>query len=569
MLKPTSHSLLCPRCRTFYPEEQMRRVTTRSGERWRCLECLRETGWTPREKVASNPNVRQENLIDAILRDPHPTSSEKSFPGLPLLASLLFHAMLISLQFGSTGWGLLWLRSFQDKPPGQTAPIRAVLRLLPASVDAAPTLVQIVERRVVPTPRLEAPTPTSATRVRARGVVAASSPHPGSAATSAEEKRKRDSTAHSPGTASKAMAQRSGTQVLGTDIASPWQMAVASVLDEPQAGDSSEPAKTADPVVQEESSAAIAERALEEASAKAASELQQRKLAEEQLRIETEEQKSTLAAIAKAQHEEQERKLAEQRLRIESEKQLAEQAAVAKVSQEAVDRRRTEEQLRMESERAKAAEAALARTRQNALERKRLDAERRQLEQAAADQASREAAARQRATDREQVLQNAAGSKSQHAVGKAGEQGLSPPAKAPEEATNFSAGRPLDEATPSDRRRKARIVGPDPKNIQLAFYGESWRQKVERIGSVNYPSLHKDLYYDNLVVTVIINADGTLAGVRIDKSSGQPEMDDAVRRIVEMSAPFASFPPDMKRNFDQVEITRTWVFNHRPRIRNQ
>ena len=115
--------------------------------------------------------------------------------------------------------------------------------------------------------------------------------------------------------------------------------------------------------------------------------------------------------------------------------------------------------------------------------------------------------------------------------------------------------------------RRASILGRDPKDIQLSFYGEGWRQKVERIGAMNFPKLSKFLVYDPVLVTVSINSDGTLAGVRIVKSSGHQDLDNAVRRIIEMSAPFSAFPPDMKRSFDVVDITRSMVFvGDRPQI---
>ena len=31
-------------------------------------------------------------------------------------------------------------------------------------------------------------------------------------------------------------------------------------------------------------------------------------------------------------------------------------------------------------------------------------------------------------------------------------------------------------------------------------------------------------------------------------------------KIVEMSAPFAAFPPDIKRDTDILHVTRTWTF---------
>jgi len=37
-------------------------------------------------------------------------------------------------------------------------------------------------------------------------------------------------------------------------------------------------------------------------------------------------------------------------------------------------------------------------------------------------------------------------------------------------------------------------------------------------------------------------------------------LDYAARRIVQMASPYAPFPPDIKRDTDILEITRTWHF---------
>jgi len=61
-------------------------------------------------------------------------------------------------------------------------------------------------------------------------------------------------------------------------------------------------------------------------------------------------------------------------------------------------------------------------------------------------------------------------------------------------------------------------------------------------------------------VTVSINSNGSLAGVRIVRGSGNVDLDNAVRRILELCSPFAAFPPDLKRNYDVIDITREWIF---------
>jgi len=39
-------------------------------------------------------------------------------------------------------------------------------------------------------------------------------------------------------------------------------------------------------------------------------------------------------------------------------------------------------------------------------------------------------------------------------------------------------------------------------------------------------------------------------------------LDDAARRIVQLAAPYASFPPDIRKDTDVIEITRTWTFTN-------
>jgi protein TonB len=48
--------------------------------------------------------------------------------------------------------------------------------------------------------------------------------------------------------------------------------------------------------------------------------------------------------------------------------------------------------------------------------------------------------------------------------------------------------------------------------------------------------------------------------VEIDKSSGHRILDAAAVKIVEMAAPYAAFPPDIRRDTDILHITRTWTF---------
>jgi len=63
------------------------------------------------------------------------------------------------------------------------------------------------------------------------------------------------------------------------------------------------------------------------------------------------------------------------------------------------------------------------------------------------------------------------------------------------------------------------------------------------------------------VVTIAVRADGSVEKVTFVLSSGVPALDDAIRQVVESQAPYGPFPPALARQYDVVEIRRTWIFD--------
>jgi protein TonB len=59
---------------------------------------------------------------------------------------------------------------------------------------------------------------------------------------------------------------------------------------------------------------------------------------------------------------------------------------------------------------------------------------------------------------------------------------------------------------------------------------------------------------------VNIRSDGSIENVEINRSSGQRILDAAAQRIVKLAAPYAPFPPDIRKETDILSITRTWTF---------
>ena len=111
------------------------------------------------------------------------------------------------------------------------------------------------------------------------------------------------------------------------------------------------------------------------------------------------------------------------------------------------------------------------------------------------------------------------------------------------------------------KRPKKKYIGARTKEYRFALYVESWRQKVERIGNMNYPEAAKaQKLYGQLRMTVAIKADGSLESVVIDQPSNHKLLDEAAKRIVELAAPYAVFPDDIKHDTDILYITRTWTF---------
>lgn len=111
-----------------------------------------------------------------------------------------------------------------------------------------------------------------------------------------------------------------------------------------------------------------------------------------------------------------------------------------------------------------------------------------------------------------------------------------------------------------NQRPKRKFIGARVEEYRFAQYVEDWRQKVERVGNLNYPPAAKGRLYGNLVLTVAIRNDGSLERIELNRGSGHKLLDEAAQRIVRLAAPYAVFPEAIRRDTDIIEITRTWSF---------
>jgi len=161
---------------------------------------------------------------------------------------------------------------------------------------------------------------------------------------------------------------------------------------------------------------------------------------------------------------------------------------------------------------------------------------------------------------------------------------VSPPAQrqgGAEDPATPSTGRDLAELSLAAMRLQAQIekqiqeyqqrprkkfIGASTSEYRFAQYEEDWRAKVERLGTLNYPAEARGRVYGNLRLTVTIRPDGSVQTVELDRSSGLKVLDAAAFKIVKMAAPFAAFPPDIRRDTDLLVITRTWFFGQGDKI---
>jgi protein TonB len=121
-----------------------------------------------------------------------------------------------------------------------------------------------------------------------------------------------------------------------------------------------------------------------------------------------------------------------------------------------------------------------------------------------------------------------------------------------------------------EKMPKRKFIGARTQEYRFAQYVEDWRAKVERIGNMNYPEIaRRDKIYGKLALTVSIRADGSVESIEVNRPSGHRILDASAARIVKLSAPFAPFPPDIRKDTDILSITRTWIFTSTDKLESE
>lgn len=204
---------------------------------------------------------------------------------------------------------------------------------------------------------------------------------------------------------------------------------------------------------------------------------------------------------------------------------------------------RAKQEVQQQAERLEAARQAAVREEEERAQATRVDADR--LE-----------AARQDTARQERELQKAARAEQE----------------AKREAVLRAIGRQLDEeaarrdAPSSSTARRGRLFGRTDSNVELILYAEAWSRKIDLNMTIDMVCEAAKQRHTNPLVTVALRSDGLVESVTFVVSSGVAEIDEAIRRIVQSQSPYRSFSPALARDYDVIEIRRSWSFDMAVRL---
>jgi TolA protein len=200
------------------------------------------------------------------------------------------------------------------------------------------------------------------------------------------------------------------------------------------------------------------------------------------------------------------------------------------------------------------------------------------LQQAAGQEAARQEAARAEAARAEAARAEAARAEAARAEAARAEAARAEAAReaaARREAALRAIGRQLDEeaarreaataaarqAPSSSSARRYWLFGRTDPNAELILYAEAWSRKIQLNMTFDMVREAAKQPHSDPLVTVAIRSDGSVEAVTFVQSSGVPALDEAIRRVVDSQKPYPVFPPGLAREFDVIEIRRTWYFD--------
>lgn len=496
---------------------------------------------------------------------PHGTANRRLAWGL--LVSLLFHAFILSLQFGVPGMALQGARSAINITLAQVLPPVRQTQVAPVIPDPVP-----------PAPQLPRPAPVTGMRLVDPVAKPLPAPPPRPKMTRKNKRKAPRISAPLPRPEADApvrvIAQASNPDSEFIVPLPQPEEAVEKTIDPAEAQHGAEVEQNEEllpalqqPLLAEREAEDQLQKVADEERLAAAAAREQELLAQQRVALENAERQKLEEQLAQQRRAQA---LAEQQ---KSEELLAQQRR----AQDLMERQKSEEVLAQQRRDRELAERRLA---DELLARQRLAqemAERQRLDELAAARKLADERARQDSAEREREAALARAAPpgdpfgavdgqggSGRTQGSAGNYGsaltnrVRDLSKGLDLLTGSPPARPQADAASQPRRV---VADSADRDVPLRMYVESWRQKIERNGSMNFPKLIADRARIDPLVSVAVRSDGSIEDVTIVRSSGHQDTDDAVRRIVRINALYSKFPPNIASRYDVIEIRRIWTFD--------
>jgi TonB C terminal len=244
--------------------------------------------------------------------------------------------------------------------------------------------------------------------------------------------------------------------------------------------------------------------------------------------------------------------------RQETERKVAAGIEAARVEAARVETARVET-ARVETARVETARVEAARVEAARVEAARVEAER---AEAARAEAARAEAAKVEATRVEATRVEAAQDATAKREAKLRAIGRQLDEEAAQREGAIAAARQSPSPPPSWRSaRRYRLLGRTDPNAELILYAEDWARKIQLNTTIDMVREAAKHPHTDPLVMVAIRSDGSVESVTFVQSSGVPALDEAIRRVVLSQTPYQAFPPGLARDFDVIEIRRTWAFD--------
>lgn len=111
-----------------------------------------------------------------------------------------------------------------------------------------------------------------------------------------------------------------------------------------------------------------------------------------------------------------------------------------------------------------------------------------------------------------------------------------------------------------NKRPKKRYLSPSTRESSEALYYDQFRRKVERMGTVNFPTAGGHKLYGELIMLVSLDREGRVVATEVAHSSGNRALDRRAEAIVRSAAPYGSVSAQMRRRADLWVVASRFKF---------